>query len=347
MHDTASSALSTLNKYSRRTIAWNLSSRMIMAATGLLSRAFLYGFHNVETSGVKEFVSVLERAKREGRGILTIANHISVIDDPLLWGLLPLRKMLNPADLRWGLGAENICFTTKVTSKFFSLGQVLPTWRFGTGPFQGAVDTAVFLVSPPPREIPKPYDPTKVFPPDNLHPQWIHIFPESLVHQAYAPHNTTMKYFHWGVSRVVLEPERLPIIVPIYHDGLQEIFPEDRVKLKYVPRTLIPRFRKKDRINLRFGFGEALDDDLFEAERQKWKSIAPEAYDSEDARALRSQVAAKLRESVIQLRAKMGYPPEDDRFKDHKFWSGINEESGIKVAGKYGNSKVTVIEKEG
>jgi hypothetical protein len=35
------------------------------------------------------------------------------MDDPMLWGILPLSYMFNPDNLRWGLGSYDLCFTNK------------------------------------------------------------------------------------------------------------------------------------------------------------------------------------------------------------------------------------------
>jgi monolysocardiolipin acyltransferase len=38
-------------------------------------------------------------------------NRLSYsLDDPLMWGVLPLRYVWDPANFRWGLGAHDICF---------------------------------------------------------------------------------------------------------------------------------------------------------------------------------------------------------------------------------------------
>ncbi|KAK9493757.1 hypothetical protein V1508DRAFT_414967 [Lipomyces doorenjongii] len=349
-HPTIANALSFLNQYPRTGSLWRLGGMTVMSLTGLLSRTFLYGFHNVNAYGVDQFVQVLERAKKEGRGVLTVSNHISVVDDPVMWGLLPIRKMFNPTHLRWGLGAENICFTTKFTSNFFSMGQVLATARFGTGVYQGSVDSAILLLSPSSRDsLPKTSDTdAHRFPPANLPPQWIHIFPESLVHQAYPPHQTSMKYFHWGVSRILLEAEQLPVIVPIFHQGLDEVFPEDRENLKYIPRTVVfPKWKKENRMKLNFRFGAPLSESFFAKEREQWKDLADAQHDSEESWNLRSKVAALVREAVADVRKSMGLSDEDPRFKDPYFWSNVSKLSGVKIAGKYGNSSVKVVEKEG
>ncbi|KAK9323246.1 hypothetical protein V1517DRAFT_321099 [Lipomyces orientalis] len=349
-HPTIANALAFLNRYPRTKSLWRLGGVAIMGLTGILSRSFLYAFHDVNASGVEQFVRVLEKAKEEGRGVLTVSNHISVVDDPVMWGLLPIRKMFNPTHLRWGLGAENICFTTKLTSNFFSMGQVLATRRFGTGVYQGSVDSAILLLCPSSRDSLPEASSTDAyrFPPSNLPPQWIHIFPESLVHQAYPPHQTSMKYFHWGVSRIILEVEKLPVIVPIFHQGLDDVFPEDRENWKYVPRTVVfPKWKKENRVKLNFKFGAPLGESVFAEEREQWKRLVDTKHDSEESWNLRSMVAARIREAVTDVRKSMGLRDEDPRFKDPYFWSNVSEITGVKIAGKYGNSSVKVVEKEG
>ncbi|KAK9462614.1 uncharacterized protein V1516DRAFT_670706 [Lipomyces oligophaga] len=341
-YDTKESALHFLNAYPRHRWLWKLGSMTIMSLTGVLSRGFLYGFHNVKTTGLNEFLETLDRSRLDKRTMLTVSNHISVIDDPLIWGLMPLNRMFDPKKLRWSLGAANICFGTKFTSWFFSMGQVLATYRFGAGPYQGSVDSAIHLLSSPSPS--KPFQ----FPDRPLVSQWVHIFPESLVHQAYPPHKTTMKYFHWGVSRLILESASIPVIVPIFHNGLQDVFPEDREKWKYLPRTVIfPKLSKSKRLNLSFAFGNPLPDDYFATERAEWSNIPLDQYDGDAARKLRSKVAAKLRKAVISARSLLDLPEEDPRLKDPAFWAAVDESSGIKTAGKYAINPVKVIEKEG
>lgn len=35
------------------------------------------------------------------------------MDDPLMWGLLPISYVLSPRDIRYGLGSHDICFKNK------------------------------------------------------------------------------------------------------------------------------------------------------------------------------------------------------------------------------------------
>ena len=35
------------------------------------------------------------------------------LDDPMIWGILPVSYMFNPDNMRWGLGSYDLCFTNK------------------------------------------------------------------------------------------------------------------------------------------------------------------------------------------------------------------------------------------
>ncbi|KAG7113638.1 Lysophosphatidylcholine acyltransferase like protein [Verticillium longisporum] len=94
----------------RRSLAWRLSSSVVMGLTGAISRAFLYGLNDVQTEGLKPFLKLLDERQGVSRrqGLITVSNHISVLDDPVTWGVLPLKYAFKPRNLRWGLGAHDM-----------------------------------------------------------------------------------------------------------------------------------------------------------------------------------------------------------------------------------------------
>ncbi|TDZ20830.1 Lysophosphatidylcholine acyltransferase [Colletotrichum orbiculare MAFF 240422] len=311
-----------------------------MTITSALSRAFMFGLNDVQTEGLQQFLDVLDR-RRSGpptRGLITVSNHISVLDDPLIWGVLPLRYNATPQSSRWGLGAHDICFKNSFFTSFFSLGQVLPTYRLLHSPYgglyQSTVTQAIRLLSGPGAF----YTPSTTFSAGaretfaapafyaNNRNAWVHVFPEGCVHQ-HPDH--TLRYFKWGVSRLILESEPAPELVPIFIDGYQNVMPEDRKWPRWLPRI---------GSNIRVIYGEAVNiDDAFREPRSRWKRMVkkqeeatgqrfpvgevPEVLrDHPEAVQLRKEVAKTVRDMVQKLRLRAGYPVDDPSYALAEAW---------------------------
>lgn len=76
--------------------------------TGLVAKAFLaLGTRTCEIHGLSGLVDLLQSRRR---GVLTVSNHVSVVDEPLCWGVLPWRTYLTARQMRWTLGASDIVF---------------------------------------------------------------------------------------------------------------------------------------------------------------------------------------------------------------------------------------------
>ncbi|KAL2140800.1 hypothetical protein VTI28DRAFT_3234 [Corynascus sepedonium] len=284
----------------RPSLSMRLKSAMIMGMTGVLSKCFLYGFNRVEVTGLSRFLDILDSRKdpaKRQRGLLTVSNHISVLDDPVVWGILPLRYAFDPTNLRWTLGAADICFANKIFSNFFTHGQVLPCHRlkhspFG-GPFQPALTQALRLLSHPPTTtttspLSLPYQQataaaaaaaataeatytttgtdTHLAPlqadPARRRYSWVHVFPEGCVHQ----HATSdLRYFKWGLARLILESDPAPDVLPMFVDGTQRVMPEDRG---------FPRFLPRIGKTVRVAFGQVLDyDATFGDLKRRWDEL--------------------------------------------------------------------------
>ena len=61
--------------------------------------------------GSDAFVRLLTDPQRaaEGRGIVSLANHISVLDEPLMWGTLPRSLFQQERTVRWSLAPVTRC----------------------------------------------------------------------------------------------------------------------------------------------------------------------------------------------------------------------------------------------
>lgn len=163
---------------------------------------------------------------------------------------------------------------------------------------------------------------------------WVHIFPEGLVHQQ---RDRGLRYFKWGVARLILESEPAPDVVPMFIDGPDRMMHEDRT----FPRFL-PRFGQKVRIV----FGDILDPETFGDLRARWRRLVARSRRSsgsssgsnggdgssrgsgtgggdvdvekqidlrygEEAQQLRIEAARRVRNEILKLRRRFGYPDED------------------------------------
>ncbi|KAI1805801.1 hypothetical protein F4811DRAFT_560844 [Daldinia bambusicola] len=344
-------------------LPWRMTSSVVMGLTAALCRTFLYGLNSVEVTGLERFLEVLDQRKdveKRQRGLITVSNHISVLDDPMVWGVLPFSYAFNPSNHRWGLGAHDICYKNKLLASFFYAGQVLPTHRLKHshhgGLFQPTMQQAIRLLSsPPPPTITTTPEPTssegsqdisdpfssggmtfsttgtdRYVSPSiyarNRH-SWVHVFPEACVHQH---PRMLMRYFKWGISRLILESEPMPDVLPMFIDGPQRVMPEDR---------RFPRFLPRFPVRFRVAFGELLDAErTFGDLRARWQELVrkerkrtakalamgeltDELKYGREAVDLRIEVARRVREEVAKVRRSMGYPDEEPGFELAETWA--------------------------
>lgn len=150
---------------------------------------------------------------------------------------------------------------------------------------------------------------------------WLHIFPEGRIHQHA---QKTMRYFKWGVARLILEADVCPDIIPIWIEGNDQIMHESRTWPRFIPRA-----------NKKCGvwFGENVGGDgntVFHELRQKWQLLVDEnkrqggestplgVLNAElqfghAAVNLREECTRQIRGEILKLRRKRGYPDEDPK----------------------------------
>ncbi|XP_053214964.1 tafazzin-like [Panonychus citri] len=178
-----------------------------------------------------------------GSPLLTISNHSSCLDDPVLWGaLLPWSWQFNMYRHRWVSAADDICFTKTWHTWFFATGNTFPIER-GSGIYQPAIDFAVQLLK---------------------EKRLLHWFPQGRVAEesdisllpcdSHTPLTLSDKtvdgvkpyHFKWGIGRLILEALETPDkengtaiekieVLPFYHIGMNEILPNVE---PYIPRIM-------------------------------------------------------------------------------------------------------------
>ncbi|XP_066157614.1 tafazzin [Euwallacea fornicatus] len=198
---------------------WRLASTLTMVAVGLFSKVLIKLLNKSKIHNRHVMANLLNH-RDPSRPLVTVSNHHSCFDDPGIWGTLKLRHLLCPSKMRWSLAAHDICFTCAPHSYFFSLGKCVPVIR-GAGVYQDAVD---FMIE----KLAKG--------------EWVHVFPEGKV-------NMTKECLRlkWGVGRMILESPVPPIVVPIWHIGMDDVLPNE------------PPYVLRLRKNLTFNYGDPID----------------------------------------------------------------------------------------
>ncbi|KAL5713696.1 hypothetical protein ACHQM5_015749 [Ranunculus cassubicifolius] len=149
--------------------------------------------HNSET------LLHLVRSRPPGTPLITVSNHMSTLDDPVMWGFKGF-PICDPKLARWVLAAEDICFRNPFLAYFFRLGKCIPITR-GGGIYQEHMNEAIERLH---------------------HGGWLHTFPEGKVSQEDGP----LRRLKWGTASLIERATVTPIVLPIVHQGFEKVMPE-------------------------------------------------------------------------------------------------------------------------
>jgi len=179
---------------------WMAMSRFTMFTAGLTCKLLTAGINTLKIHGGHNLQAALSRSAEVP--LVSMFNHNSCFDDPgLMGGILTTSQLADHRGMRWSVSASEVIFLNRPMSIFWALGKVVPVVR-GWGPKQPAID---FLIN-------------------RLNEgSWVNIFPEAKVIDKHSEDR-----YKWGVGRMVIESKVCPLIVPIYHLGMNCILPNPK-----------------------------------------------------------------------------------------------------------------------
>ena len=262
--------------------------------------AFLYG---TSSSITIKGMEVLERhlpgsrkvfasseEMKEVPPVITVSNHISVLDEPLMMSLIAgPGRLLRPSTMRWTLCAQEITHVNPAFASFFGLAKGLPILR-GAGLKQVGMKVFADKLSLP--------------------NSWLHIFPEG---RCWQPPEYDIggshAYLRRGVGALVASAQTTPVIIPIVHWGMEKVKPRDATgksgALHFPDRVVVK-------------VGEPVDvTDLLEQYPNRYRNVAGvngyaswaekrSAADLELYEKITKRIESKLRQLESELKAEYG-----------------------------------------
>ncbi|XP_041458599.1 tafazzin-like isoform X1 [Lytechinus variegatus] len=237
-------------------VIWKTASQITICTTYLLSKFWLSWVNQIQVHHKEILQEQVEQLHLKKRPLITVANHTSSLDDCILCGLLKFTSFCNLKTSRWTPGASEIAFIKRRYNYYFSLGQVVPVLR-GDGVYQRGMDFCLEKLN---------------------NCGWTNIYAEGKV-------NMTNDFLRlkWGVGRLISECKMVPLVVPIWHIGMDDILPN------YPP--YIPRRNKKVTVVV----GQPLD--LRESvEKMKAEILSPLE--------MRKKITDAIQEEMKLLKAK-------------------------------------------
>lgn len=260
-------------------------------AVGILFGIFLKVFNRTKVHNLDRLLRVVEKPREGDRPLLSVSNHQSIMDDPGLWcGILPWWR-ISPNKVRWSICTEDVFFAAPFVTPFMAAGNTLPLDRSGS------------LNQPSFRFFWEKLNQDK---------SWCHIFPEGRIWQdwRFAADEAHLGPFKVGVGKMIAHCKEgaEPIIIPMFHKGMDKIVPEVQLKQKQgkrvktsKPAVKLPLIGKKVEVWV----GEPFDvRDTVQRFREKHPGLL-DSWDvsSSDALLLYQEIADEVRERMLEVEA--------------------------------------------
>ena len=218
----------------------------LKTGAGIACDSITKGLNRIEIENHEAFLELLSKKGRNGRGLLTVANHLHYLDDPLLHAAMLDSRYLNSYKILFGNNAEYDDWKwTPADKKNFFYSEI-PIARRMFRWFFGRTKTVPILRGRGLNQIAHQKLEEHLREGD-----WVNNFAEGGRTRKYGE----LRPFKPGVGKLISEaPET--IILPFGHDGMEQVSPFGCAKevCKQMPKEIrnkIVQFRK--RIQIVFG----------------------------------------------------------------------------------------------
>lgn len=141
---------------------YKMTGNAICGFVTTIFTSLLKGGNTFEVIDREKLDNLVVNDRPDNTPLITVANHISCLDDPgMVSALFPLPVCFSHDRMRWGICTEEICFSSPGLASFFAMGKALPVQRGGSIHQKGIATLQ-----------------------DKLNRgDWVHVFPEGRVWQ--------------------------------------------------------------------------------------------------------------------------------------------------------------------
>ncbi|XP_073390283.1 N-acylphosphatidylethanolamine synthase isoform X2 [Physcomitrium patens] len=186
--------ITTLANVAKGSHLGGIPRRMVLTTVGAITKFYGILLNNTKVHNGDTLLSLV-KSRPPGTPLVTVSNHMSTLDDPLMWGIRGL-PLADPKRCRWTLAAEDICFTNVFFSYFFRLGKCIPITR-GAGIYQPHMAEALERLN---------------------EGEWLNTFPEGKVCQELGP----LRRLKWGTASLIARAKVMP---ENYWNGRRPLLP--------------------------------------------------------------------------------------------------------------------------
>ena len=195
----------------KRGLLWKAASRGLFSFGGIVAQMWVFGLSRTRIINHQAFKDAVHN-RVKGTPIITASNHRSVVDDWLLWPIVSNHREVLAGRMRWVLGAEEVMFWSRAVSIISALVRIMPCRR-GHGVYQRSMNESVGVLD------------------DG---GWVHIYPEGKIIE----NEDEVVRLKWGIGRLVADSAQVPLVLPMWHVGMDDLVPNTRPYRPYFGKRL-------------------------------------------------------------------------------------------------------------